>query len=62
MEKDYPADTVLAEEQRAIKTIYVVKEGTCEILSYQNPLKVDKKKTHFQTQKATGQEIALGQD
>jgi hypothetical protein len=46
-EKVYPAGTILAEEQRSIQTIYVLKEGECEVLSHQNPLKVDRNKNHF---------------
>lgn len=38
-EKEFPAGKILIEEGSALKMIYILKSGTCEVYSKQNPLK-----------------------
>ena len=43
-EREYPSGKVLIEEGAPLKNIYIIKSGTCEIYSKQNPLKAKEAK------------------
>ena len=63
MEKEFPANTVILEENKKIESIYIIKEGMCHVFSNRNPLKSKpstKKGDHYIKLPNSKNEICLG--
>ena len=39
LEREFPANTVILEENMPIESIFIIKEGICHVYSKRNPLK-----------------------
>ena len=61
-EKTYPPGKVILSEGNTLKSIFIIKKGTCEVYVKQNPLKAprDGKEDFFLRIPVTGEELCLG--
>ena len=45
VERTYTAGTVLLIENKPVNSVFLIKSGVCEVMSYKSPLRVDASKT-----------------